>query len=105
VCPELNPVFYIFFANIFIIEKWLRAGTMKREANETGDANPNCDTRVITASKCDTIKVEEASSSKKKCSRKYDSSYLEFGFTWCGDESEQQPQCVLCCEVLSNECM
>jgi hypothetical protein len=65
-----------------IIEKWLTTGILKRKANDTGDANPNCDTRVVT-SKCDrsAIKVEEASSSKKKYSRKYDSSYLELGFT------------------------
>jgi hypothetical protein len=30
---------------------------------------------------------------------------LELGFTWCGDENEQKPQCGLCYEVLSNECM
>jgi hypothetical protein len=50
------------------MEKWLRTGTPKRKANETGDANPNCDTRVVTTSKCDrsTIRVEEASSLKKK---------------------------------------
>jgi hypothetical protein len=73
------------------MEKWLRSGTSKRKANDTGDSNPNCDTHVVTASKCDrsTIKVEEASSSKKKYGRKYDSSYLELEFTWCGDESEQ----------------
>jgi hypothetical protein len=65
------------------MEKWLKTGTLKRKANDTGDANPNCGTRVVT-SKCDDrsiIKVEEASSSKKKYSRKYDSSYLELGFT------------------------
>jgi hypothetical protein len=45
----------------------LRTGTLKRNTNDTGDANPNCDTRVVATSKCDrsTIKVEEASSSKK----------------------------------------
>jgi hypothetical protein len=30
---------------------------------------------------------------------------VELGFTWCGDESEQTSQCVLCYEVLANECM
>jgi hypothetical protein len=101
---ELTPVFIYFSETFLIMEKWHRTGTLKRKANETGDANPNCDIRVVTASKCETIKVE-ASSSKKKYSRKCDSSYLEFRFTWHGDESEQRPQCVLCYEVLSNECM
>jgi hypothetical protein len=50
------------------MEKWLRTGTPKRKANDTGDANPNCDMRVVMMSKCDrsTIKVEEASTPKKK---------------------------------------
>jgi hypothetical protein len=63
------------------METWLRTGALKRKANETGNANPNCDTLVVTTSKCNTIKVKEASSSKRKIHRKYDSSYLEFGFT------------------------
>jgi hypothetical protein len=97
----------INFRKYLIMEKWLRSGTLKRKANDTGDANPSCDMRVAKASKCDrsTIKVEEASRSKEKYSRKYDSSYLELGFTWCGDDSEQKAQCVLCYEVLSNERM
>jgi hypothetical protein len=78
---ELTPVL-IYFQKKIIMEKWLRTGTLKRNANYTGDANPNCDTRVVTTSKCDssTIKVEEASSSKKKYNRKYESFYLELGF-------------------------
>jgi hypothetical protein len=50
------------------MEKWLRRRNMKRKTNDTGDANPNCDTRVVTTSKCDdrsTIKVEEASSQRE----------------------------------------
>jgi hypothetical protein len=61
------------------VEEWLRTGTLKRKANKTGDVNLNCGTRVVTASKCGTIKVEEASSSKKNYSMKYDSSYFTNG--------------------------
>jgi hypothetical protein len=39
-----------------------------------------------------------------KC-RKYDVEYLSMGFTCAGSEHEQQPQCVLCYELLSNEAM
>jgi hypothetical protein len=88
------------------MEKWHRTGILNRKANDTVDANPTCDTCVVTTSKCDrsTIIVEEASSSKKKYGRKYDSSYLELGFTWCGDDSEAKPQCVYvmkCCRTRS----
>jgi hypothetical protein len=64
-CRQLTQVL-INFRKHLIMEKWLRSGASKRKANDTGDANPNCDTRVVTASKCDrsTIKVEEASSLK-----------------------------------------
>jgi predicted CoA-binding protein len=37
-----------------------------------------------------------------KC-RKYDVEYLLMGFTSAGSEQEQQPQCVLCYKLLSNE--
>jgi hypothetical protein len=45
------------------MEEWRRSGTSKTKANDTGDANPNCDMRVVMASKCDrsTIKVEASS--------------------------------------------
>ena len=36
--------------------------------------------------------------------RKYDKSYLQFGFTVTGP-TEQRPQCVLCAEVLANDSM
>jgi hypothetical protein len=39
-----------------------------------------------------------------KC-RKYDVEYLSMGFTCAGSEHEQQPQCVLCYELLSNQAM
>jgi hypothetical protein len=59
-----NSSFNIFSKNCLIMEKWLRTGTLKIKANDTGDANLNCDTRVVTTSNCDrsTVKVEEASS-------------------------------------------
>ena len=40
-----------------------------------------------------------------KIVRRYDDSYLSFGFTWCGDENEPKPQCVICSEKLSNHSM
>jgi hypothetical protein len=97
-------VFKSFLKHFFeIMENWLRTGTVKRKLNDTGEAITNSDTRVAALSESRSITIEEASSSKKKYSRKYDSAYLELGFTWCGDTSEQKPQCVVCYEVLSNE--
>jgi len=37
--------------------------------------------------------------------RKYDESYLKFGFTWTGSSDEPSPQCVVCSEILSKNSM
>jgi hypothetical protein len=37
--------------------------------------------------------------------RKYQDSYLNFGFTYSGPENRPIPECVVCGEKLSNECM
>lgn len=52
--------------------------------------------------------LSETTSRPSKCRkvvRKYDSSYLKYGFTWNQDDNEPRPQCVICCEVLANESM
>ena len=41
----------------------------------------------------------------RKKIRKYDSSYLNFGFTVVEREGVEHPQCVICCKVLAAECM
>ncbi|CAH1114605.1 unnamed protein product [Psylliodes chrysocephalus] len=43
--------------------------------------------------------------SEHLASRKYDESYLKFGFTWTGSSDEPSPQCVVCSEVLSKNSM
>mgnify|MGYP002775206681 CR=1 FL=1 len=42
---------------------------------------------------------------KKRKYRKYDDSYLDFGFTSIEVNNEEKPQCVLCLKILSSECM
>ncbi|XP_067121346.1 zinc finger BED domain-containing protein 5-like, partial [Centruroides vittatus] len=37
--------------------------------------------------------------------RKYDDSYLDFGFTSINENDKERPQCVLCMKVLAPECM
>lgn len=37
--------------------------------------------------------------------RKYQDSYLSFGFTFSGPENHPLPKCIVCGEKLSNECM
>ena len=43
---------------------------------------------------------------KRKISRKYDSSYLKFGFIQePGNELDSRPLCIVCCASLSNDVM
>jgi hypothetical protein len=42
---------------------------------------------------------------KKHKNRKYDDSYLEFGFTSTEVAGEERLHCVLCMKVLASECM
>lgn len=37
--------------------------------------------------------------------RKYNEDYIQYGFSWCGDETTPKPQCIICGEQLSNESM
>ena len=43
--------------------------------------------------------------SGRKKTRKYDSSYLNFGFTVAEKEGAEHPHCVICYKVLAAECM
>ena len=49
------------------------------------------------------INVNKEKSGRK--TRKYDSSYLNFGFTVAEREGVEHPQCVIFCKVLAAECM
>lgn len=51
--------------------------------------------------------VEVGSTSKKKAkeTRLYCDSYLSIGFTWCGDQTQPLPECLICKAKLSNEAM
>uniref|UniRef100_A0A8C9RPX8 Zinc finger BED domain-containing protein 5-like n=1 Tax=Scleropages formosus TaxID=113540 RepID=A0A8C9RPX8_SCLFO len=42
---------------------------------------------------------------KKSKTRKYDESYLQFGFTVTGTDAEPLPQCVICADLLANDSM
>ena len=84
------------------MENWLRSGSLKRkELDDTlhlGSANSAeaaCESDINMSGASAIKEISSGSCSKKKYFRKYDTSYLEFGFTWCG-ESETKPQCVVC---------
>jgi hypothetical protein len=49
--------------------------------------------------------LSSGNSLKKRKHRKYDDSYLDFGFKSTEVDGEEMPQCVLCMKVLASECM
>ena len=50
------------------------------------------------------VDVNKEKSGRTK-TRKYDSSYLNFGFTVAEREGVEHPQCAICCKVFAVECM
>ena len=50
------------------------------------------------------VNVNKKKSGRKK-TRKYDSSYVNFGVTVAEREGVEHRQCVICCKVLAAECM
>ena len=46
-----------------------------------------------------------AKKKKSRPNRKYDKSYLSYGFTWTGDENQPQPLCLVCGCKMTNEAM
>jgi hypothetical protein len=63
---------------------------------------------ATTSSSSQPIKETTSTMSTKKLStyvRKYSTSYISFGFTYTGEESAPDPQCVICYETLSNHSM
>ena len=46
-----------------------------------------------------------AKKKKSRPNRKYDKSYLSYGFSWTGDENQPQPLCLVCGCKMTNEAM
>jgi hypothetical protein len=71
------------------MDRWLK---LKRKNTEDVNEGASCS------------KQSDLIQKMTKCS-KYDVEYLFMGITCAGSEHEQQPQYVLCYELLSNEAM
>lgn len=58
-----------------------------------------------SAKSIDEVPQTSGKGSEKRKRRKYDDSYLDFGFTSINENDKERPQCVLCMKVLAPECM
>ena len=68
------------------------------ESKSTGKVSVSFDETESTGKGTGTLE-------KKKKHRLYCNSYLNFGFTWCGDEEQPLPECLICDTKLSNKAM
>lgn len=47
--------------------------------------------------------ISASKKAKPRATRKYDESYLSFGFTWTGSEDNPLPLCIVCGCKMANE--
>ncbi|KAL4153497.1 hypothetical protein QTP88_001330 [Uroleucon formosanum] len=82
---------------IKIINSKLAGNALEQRFPNCAPRRPEDEEILPSTSRGETVK-------KRKC-RKYDDSYLDFGFTSTEINGEERPQCVLCMKVLAPECM
>ena len=96
------------------MDVWLKTGTVVKrsqggehsistETDEVEDSVATTSARGSLVSKVYTTAT--VCSKRRKMIKKYDLSYLGFGFSWNGTEGDPRPQCVVCGDVLSNKSM
>ncbi|CAH1107964.1 unnamed protein product, partial [Psylliodes chrysocephalus] len=90
------------------MDNWLK----RKISHEDLDQNPGPSTSQNISrpdsnncpSECKNKNPEKVAQGVNK-KRKYDESYLKFGFTWTGSSDEPSPQCVVFSEILSKNSM
>lgn len=111
------------------LKNWLISGNLKRKVQEEPPTPPedhaskqteNSTVKddVINVEETDNLMIEKNDSNfpspscskgeekvKQSKHRKYDVSYLSYGFSYCGPDFTPSPQCVICGIVLTNESM
>ncbi|KAL4152798.1 hypothetical protein QTP88_000631 [Uroleucon formosanum] len=92
---------YLKIKRITIMYQWLKSGSLKRSVN---DMNKFQCTDQHSSSDSNHRNVNSKSTVGTKV-RKYNTEYLQLGFTFAGTEDESKPQCIICLEILSNESM
>ena len=86
------------------MDKWLREQSLKRKPPSPVAAVNTEATEIVTGdvgADSDGSDVDDEYQPQREM-RRYDVNYLSFGLSWCGEEKEPKPQCVICNEKLSN---
>ena len=82
--------------------KWLK--TVKgNQSKHTSSETSGAAVQPVAGASCSSSKLDNNNKTEEASKkRKYDESYLSFGFTWTGNEEEANGLCVECGTVLSN---
>lgn len=87
----------------FLIRKKLPENSVESTSGELaicGEDEPRSSSAINS-----NTKRHKSDNYKKNKICTYQDTYIDFGFTWCGDEHYQKPKCVVCGETLSNGAM
>jgi len=82
------------------MDTWFRTGSCRKTklSNDEGTSSSGTSSEIVDMSSLNIRKKT------KIYFRKYNPDFLKIGFVFFGTE-EPMPQCVICFETLSNECM
>jgi len=61
--------------------------------------------KFLNRPKRDNLEFDSSNTVRKSKHRKYDESYMDYGFTYTVVENEERPQCVICFKVMAVESM
>lgn len=86
----------------FIMDKFL----IRKKPRQDESSSSLGDNDLNSASSSVVSGNDDSEVSKKRAVlRKYCDEYLQYGFTWRGDEHKQNPECLVCGSILSNQSM
>lgn len=85
------------------MDAWFRTGSCRKRKLSSDEGTFTSDS---TSSEIDSRpSCSKIAKKTKTYFRKYNPDFLKCGFVFAGAEDEPMPQCVICFETLSNECM
>ena len=83
------------------MDKWLKRSQQNASAENVKSADEVEQMSNISNTKHSSDKSASVSTSRRK--RKYNQTFVQYGFTFITENYEQRPMCLLCNEVLANE--
>ena len=85
------------------MDKWLKIVKVNEsKLNENDSSVTVTDAETVAMASCSSLNFNNKKTAEATKKRKYDESYLSFGFTWTGDEEEPNGLCKECGTVLPN---